>query len=262
MSRYLIQTDKEVSVVERAALYLLDEPFERSDLANLSALDKNPSLCPVGSVEFVQAWIRHLGLVEPKPIDYPFSLYRFLGREVWVTQGVHLLLASSFPIFVKPVATKAWAGRVLTTDSDLTGLDGPVLVSDVVRFNEEFRVYVLKQGTDPAKILFVGRYDNLDCGLETAPLGVISKAKEMIQVFERGAGNHSYPCAYALDIGITDTGKILLVEVTDAWAVGLYKPDIGAYPSYRKDYFKWLHARWEQIVAESAGRQTFSEELQ
>ncbi len=70
MSRYLIQTDKEVSVVERAALYLLDEPFERSDMANLSALDKNPSLCPVGSVEFVQAWIRHLGLVEPKPIDY------------------------------------------------------------------------------------------------------------------------------------------------------------------------------------------------
>jgi hypothetical protein len=261
MSRYLIQTDKEVSVTERAALYLLDEPVERSDLANLSVLDKNPSLCPVGSVEFVQAWIRHLGLVEPKPIDYPFSLYKFLGREVWMAQGVHLLLVSSFPLFVKPVATKAWTGRVLTRDSDLTGLDGPVLVSDVVQFNEEFRVYVLKQGTDSAKILFVGRYDNLDCGLETPPLDVISKANEMIQVFERGAGDHSYPCAYALDIGITDSGRVLLVEVTDAWAVGLYKPDTGIYPGYRKDYFNWLHARWEQIVAESTGQQIFSEEM-
>ncbi|QKE37434.1 ATP-grasp domain-containing protein [Ferrovum myxofaciens] len=257
MPRFLIQTDKEVSTVERAALYLLDEPFERAALNDLGDFNHDASLCPVGSVEFVRARIAELCLPVPKPIDYPFSLSGFFGRYIRLYGDCRLLPPDSFPVFVKPVVTKAWTGKVLTKDSNLSDLPGLVWISDVVAFKEEFRVYVLKRGTGPAKILFISRYDEFEDGPESAPPEVVLKANEMIQLFEKEGFENGgenvrsmhHPCAYALDLGITTDGQILLVEVTDAWAAGLYKPASGLFPNYRNDYFDWLYARWQQIAA-------------
>lgn len=247
--RFLVQTDKEISGVERAALYLLDFPCVRSNLSELllgvpKAPDK--TLCPVGSVEFVRAWLYHLELHEPEPVDYPRELRQFLGRDINQFSNAASIPSSLLPVFIKPVATKAWTGFVANRPEDIPEGDAklkwPVWTSSVVKFHEEYRAYIQDE-----RILFVGRYDDFEDGYEAPPPQVMAFIQNMIdhlssQVVETRLA------AYALDVGICTDGKIRLIELTDAWACGLYRPDTAQYPSYRLDYFKWLYARWEQIA--------------
>jgi hypothetical protein len=49
------------------------------------------------------------------------------------------------------------------------------------------------------------------------------------------------PVAYAIDFGVTEEGRTLLVEVNDAYALGCY----GLHPT---PYANMLEDRWRQIV--------------
>lgn len=243
--RFLIQTDKEISSVERAAFYLLDFPCVRSTLQDLllgvpKAPDK--TLCPVGSVEFFRAWLYHLELHEPEPIDYPQELEQFLGRDINQFNDVKSIPPSMFPVFVKPVATKAWTGFVANKPEDIAQLRGSVWTSSVVEFREEFRAYV--QGK---RMLFVSRYDDLEDGCETPSSQVMAFISDMIDALSAPSSETRLD-AYALDVGVCADGEIRLIELTDAWACGLYRPDTPKYQGYRMDYFKWLYARWGQIA--------------
>ncbi|WP_298128441.1 ATP-grasp domain-containing protein [Ferrovum sp.] len=232
--------------VERAAFYMLDEPYVRASLDGIGATTADRQLCPVGSVEFVRAWINHLGLEEPQPVDYPAVLRGFMGRNLLrFDDPKQIPFITSFPVFIKPVATKAWTGFVAKERGEVTDLSGPVWVSDAVEFREEYRFYV-KDG----RILFVGRYDEFEEGYESPPAKVVGVVQRMIvalasSLVEIGPWLSS---VYALDAGICTDGLVRLVEITDAWACGLYKPDAALYPAYRQDYFAWLYARWEQIA--------------
>ncbi len=250
--RFLMQTDREISSVERAALYMPDKPCVRASLAGIEAATADRQLCPVGSVEFVRAWINHLGLKEPQPVDYPVVLREFMGRNLLrFDDPKQIPLITSFPVFIKPVATKAWTGFVAKERGEVVSLTGPVWVSDVVEFHEEYRVYV-KGG----HILFASRYDEFEDGYEDPPVTVMDAVRHMIdslasQLFETGPWLSP---VYAIDIGICKDGQVRLVEITDAWACGLYKPNTTRYPHYRRDYFDWLYARWSQIAWLSASQ--------
>lgn len=49
------------------------------------------------------------------------------------------------------------------------------------------------------------------------------------------------PAAYAMDWGVTDDGRTLLVEVNEGYSVG-------AYGLYFTDYARFLSARWAQLT--------------
>jgi hypothetical protein len=49
------------------------------------------------------------------------------------------------------------------------------------------------------------------------------------------------PNGYAIDFGVTDDGRTLLIEVNDGYA-------LGSYGLFYLDYAKLLSARWAQLT--------------
>ena len=49
------------------------------------------------------------------------------------------------------------------------------------------------------------------------------------------------PAGYSLDFGVTDTGRTLLIEVNDGYA-------LGSYGLFYIDYAKLLSARWAELT--------------
>ena len=55
------------------------------------------------------------------------------------------------------------------------------------------------------------------------------------------------PRGFSLDFGILeDTGKTVLIEMNDGWALGLYRAEKDA-PFDSRDYARLLHTRWTQM---------------
>ena len=195
----------------------------------------DPSYCPVGSVEFVREYMRACEIAEPAPLDYPEELTKYLYRKVArhasiSTVGKHR--------FVKPVGTKSWTGgilRSLTIEPSM--LDTPIWASDPVNFVCEWRCYVMH-----GQLLFASRYDDQD---DDRPEPDFLSVKNMIIDYTQA------PVAYTLDVGVLDSGETALVEVSDAWALGLYKPEPNApriaLGNYQRAYAEMLWSRWNQL---------------
>jgi hypothetical protein len=184
--------------------------------------------CPVGTVEFCRAWRRAVGVREPAPMDYPQPLMSFLGREVVLHEGADRPLAGCW---VKPVQTKAWPAQRIGAGQSEPG-PGPFWSSEHLDLLAEFRVYVL--GRDVAG---VGRYDdgpNDELGYDQAVVDAMIRAY---------SASGQAPAAYALDVGVLVDGRTVLVEVTDAWAIGYYRGTLSA-----KDYARLLWARWVELA--------------
>jgi ATP-grasp domain, R2K clade family 2 len=62
------------------------------------------------------------------------------------------------------------------------------------------------------------------------------------------AAYKSAPASYAIDFGLTDTGKTLMVEVNEGYS-------IGCYGLFSTEYAQFLSARWAEIThTEDYGR--------
>jgi len=69
----------------------------------------------------------------------------------------------------------------------------------------------------------------------------------MIAVFDASG---EVPAAYALDVALTTYRHLVLMEVTDAWAMGFYRGSCKPL-----SYARMLTARWNEIAStRSAGR--------
>lgn len=111
-------------------------------------------------------------------------------------------------MFVKPVEDiKRFHGTVLDKSEDLIKLGGglediDVWCSEKVRFISEWRLWVLHGeilGLTPYK----GRWDVFP------DVNILRRSVEAYT---------SAPAGYAIDFGITDEGKTLLVEVSDGYS--------------------------------------------
>lgn len=186
-----------------------------------------------GGVPHVVAALNLLGVPIPEVQDYPLCLTRFFGRNVSdSTMGYLRYRHSSQPVFVKPRGgTKLFNGfiytgsiedqiRLNTFDNDM-----PIWESEVVNFVSEYRV-LIHQG-----LVFACRHYKGDCSV----FPNLDVATQAIQRFE-GA-----PVGYSLDLGVTDDGRTLLVEVNDAWALGCY-----GTPSI--PYTEMVVNRWKEMV--------------
>lgn len=109
--------------------------------------------------------------------------------------------------------------------------DIAVWCSEKVNFISEWRLWVLR-GEIIGLTPYAGRWD-------VFPDQNVLKAAA-------GAYRHS-PAAYALDFGVTDKGKTLLVEASD----GLALRSFGLDPV---KYVRFLAARWQELTGREEAR--------
>ena len=241
-------------------------PVRRVSLKDLqSNLDVRGSLAvhggeilPVGTVEFVRAVMGIRGVPEPDGMGYG-PIADFLRREV--REGVlYELKAAEGPVFVKPVATKTFSGFVYDprpgakqSEYQLEQLKAiaslktstRVWLSEVVEFACEWRYYVDAAG----HILAKARYDA--DGDDDAPeptAEVVQSAIDSTVTYLESRGN-AHP--FAIDVGVLTNGRTAVVELSDAWALGLYghARTPGGTDWKAEDYVDFLLQRWRSIVA-------------
>lgn len=164
-------------------------------------------------------------------IDYPKSIEKFLGRKVRKsTINAIYNDPDSWNVFVKPIRNKAFKGRVIKSTHDLIGCgtcgdDTEVYISDVVNFISEYRVFV-RYG----QILDMRHYGGMwDVFPDPAVI------KDCIDSFIDS------PKAYAVDFGVTDDGRTLLVEVNTTCSIGSYGLDAIKYA-------KFISTRWAELT--------------
>ena len=196
-----------------------------------SIADNDPHDPVVGTFSDVKVVLDQLG-VKLTPLDYPDELLPFTGRKIWKSTLFTITShAESWHVFVKPVEdVKRFHGTVLDKSEDLIKLGGglediAIWCSQKVNFISEWRLWVLHGeivGLRPYK----GRWDVFP------DAGVLKKAV---------AAYHSAPAGYALDFGVTDDGRTLLVEMSDGYGLasfGLKAPV----------YMQILAARWQELT--------------
>jgi len=171
----------------------------------------------------------------PVNVDYPGPLHHVLGRTV--RRGIlGDVRASNTPVFIKPVKHKEFTGfvwynrledrrRIVTQPDDVE-----VWISDFVYFRAEFRSYILKN-----VILDVRIYKG-DWSLAPNRRVVEDSVALMAQTKQA-------PWAYCLDWGVDESGRTLLVEMNDGYAMGHY----GLNPAL---YARMLSARWYEMATE------------
>ena len=170
--------------------------------------------------------------VELDFIDYPSELAPFYGRHIREgLLGEIVNMPENWGQFVKPrIASKSFTGRVVNGTRDLIGIglpfDFPVWISQKVNFLSEWRVFVLN-----GDVLDVRPYRG-DYHLHYNA-AVIDSAV---------AAWADSPVAYGLDIGVTDDGRTLVVEVNDGFALGNY----GLFPISSALFSE---ARWREMTA-------------
>ncbi|MFE9626228.1 ATP-grasp domain-containing protein [Streptomyces sp. NPDC006527] len=176
---------------------------------------------------FADAVARELGtgLLEA-PEDWLARLpYELTLRDVEFTTIEEARLLRR-PAFVKPPNDKNFPARVYADGSGLPGPDAvegtePVLVSDIVTFAVEYRLFVL-DGEVRTGSRYAARGD-----LDVAPLAEDPRRAEVLAFAERLAGS-GLPSAVVVDVGLVDGSGWAVVEANAAWASGHYACDADA----------------------------------
>lgn len=246
-------TSYEIRAVLKACV-VHDIPVTRVEIANLSehaAQLQARSVLPVGSVAYLQACMAVAGIAEPDNLTYHPSVRPYLGRRVYSwTAGELKAVPIPRPIFVKPARTKLFTGFILVPGKALSDYDTDVQedfaaylacredeelwTSENKPFQSEWRYYV----SDGQSTGFC-RYDR--DGSETAPAPDAVVVNRTIDAVWSALGH-----PFAIDIGVyAGSGKTGVVELNDAWALGLYASGYGAPTP--EAYTRLLWARWKSL---------------
>lgn len=202
---------------------------------------------PVGSVEFVRCAMQTAGIREPENMSYPEGAQRFLNRSIRQTKAGQVLGTW----FVKPMVTKAFTGFVFDrmrdprtyTEADRESLvafmamapDASVWISEPVQFQSEWRYYIQE-----GKIIGSARYD--PTGADDAPAPAQALVLDCIEAT-------GLETPYAADFGVLQGGETVLVEINDAWGLGLYGKALEPMA-----YLRFLHSRWQSLLAQNSER--------
>ncbi|MBT2448810.1 ATP-grasp domain-containing protein [Streptomyces sp. ISL-43] len=157
-----------------------------------------------------------IGLLEA-PCDWLARLPReFTGREI-LLMPIREAYGLRRPVFVKSPNDKDIPALVYADGSRLPGPDAvdpltEVLVSDVVRFTAEHRLFLLDGAVHTAS-----RYAE-DCRLSLGPASADALA------FAAGLPFATLPSAIVVDVGVAD-GRWSVIEANAAWASGTYACD-------------------------------------
>lgn len=210
--------------------------FSWSDL-DAGRVEVRPETPVVGGVGTVRLALSRLG-IDPPPLDYPEELRDFLGRRVWRTTWKEIrgrFANSETPeaVFVKPAeGDKTFAGYVLRAFRDLIPTarwpdSMPLWASEVVELISEWRVFV-----HHGQAIGIGHYRGDALRFPDA-----ERVRKAIDAF-----SPARPVACAMDFGLTDDGRTILIECNDAFSLGCYGLGPLAYSGMLRD-------RWEELTA-------------
>ena len=220
---YLIQSGQACRD-ERNLFAATDHPRTIIAYDDLAPVADPRATVPVGSVEFVRRYADLNRIPLPDGDTYPEPLRWALRRPV------QSCAFSAVPagFFCKPMRTKAFTGGIAPDANETIDLNEPVWCSPPIQLLAEFRVYIVN-----GRVVGSSRYDDGDDEVEL----------EMEFVHRMIAAYSDAPAGYALDVGVTDAGG-LLVEANDGWALGYYR--WGNMSG--SDYIELLTKRWVEIV--------------
>jgi hypothetical protein len=183
----------------------------------------------VGGVGMVRKRLKALGIDKQDEIEYPSELHNFLNRKIWTSTLKEIIRAEKTGIFIKPLETKLFQGKVILEFKDFIGLNYAeevnVWCSEIVDIVTEWRCFV-RYG-----VLLDVRYYKGDWGSQL-DLEVVEDA---ISKFK------TQPASYCLDFGVDKKGTHYLIEVNDGHSLGTY--GMGAI-----SYAKFLSARWSELT--------------
>ena len=176
------------------------------------------------------------GVLNPHVDDYPVCLKKFLGRKIW-KDTINSISTDeskwSAGWFVKPVDSKVFTGKVISSIKDLIGCGAynenlEVLCSEPVEFVREWRCFVYYDEIIDVRPYKGDWHYNYDANVLDA-------------IMISFLGWKQRPMACSIEIGVTKDGKTLLIECNDAYALGSY-----GLEDFK--YAKLLSARWSQLL--------------
>lgn len=185
----------------------------------------------VGYVGTVKWRLRRFDIVVPE-MDYPEELQSFLGRKIWKSTINYINYHPElWPVFVKSVENKEITGKIIADPKDLVGtgtcgVNKDVYCSEIVNIEAEWRCFV-RYGQILDVRPYKGNYHKV--------LYDYNVIEDCVKQFK------SAPAGYALDFGVTDKGKTILIEFNDGYA-------LGSYGLLYYDYTKLLSARWAELT--------------
>lgn len=194
---------------------------------------------PVGTVEYVQRWCELADICLPSSLSYPQQFHKYLHRKV--RSGS--FWEASLHEFVKPgERVKAFTGGIKGNITEPVDRYEPVWISECVPFESEFRFYIHDFVNGP-KIWGWARYDEL-------PTSNPEPDFDLVEAIAQEYHDDLGPLAYSVDIGWRpDLQRYALVEINDAWALGLYEnTDPQSNPPTRQQYADMIVNRWRQIL--------------
>ena len=193
-------------------------------------IKKTDSYLPLhmGSVEYIRNVWQAFDIDEPRPLGYPPELKQYFNRKIEHQYHCGWIKGD---LFVKPYYPKKFDTFITYGEGEFASY--PIeqrFEQEIVEFAQEYRVYCIGN-----TIVGHGRYDPL----ELDDLDIVD-----VYEFTKCIMNDwtDKPCAYAIDVGIIVGKGLSLVELTDAWAIGWYKP------MSLEQYSKMLKLRWNEIV--------------
>ncbi|MCR5167531.1 MAG: ATP-grasp domain-containing protein [Oscillospiraceae bacterium] len=184
----------------------------------------------LGGISLVRQRLNELGLSLPD-VDYPDELSEYLGRKIWMS-NINTVNSSPelWPVFIKPVKSKIFTGRLVRSPKDLIGCgnsetDVEIYCSEPVEFVAEYRCFV--------------RYSRI---IDVRSYGGNWKITPDSGIIEKCVASYKHsPKGYALDFGVTDNGRTLLIEANATVSIGSYGLNV-------IDYAKLLSARWAELT--------------
>ena len=219
-------------------------PF--TDIEKLNPEESLTRFVPVGSVEFVKAYSQHVGIRLPEDFSYGIcdsQLDQFLMRVI--RRGTYG--EATLTDFVKPISIKSFTGNIkghieISSAGPSPSEDVPVWISPAVPFGAEFRFYI-QDFIGGGKIQGWSRYDDSNMVCPEPDIGLVEAIMKELE-------ENIAPGAYTVDIGWRpDLERYCLVEINDAWALGLYEnSDFQSNPTTRQQYADMLVSRWRQIL--------------
>ena len=120
------------------------EVFKYFDVKDVQEKDKDAIF--VGGVGMVRKRLNILGIEKQDEVEYPIELHEFLNRKVWTSTLNQIIAEELTGVFIKPVKTKLFQGKVINEFKDFIGLnyegDIKIWCSEVINVVTEWRCFV------------------------------------------------------------------------------------------------------------------------
>jgi hypothetical protein len=177
---------------------------------------------PIGSVEFVSAFLWHFHRLKPKPWNVPEELYDFAERKIY--NGTETSILGKKNIYVKSnEKIKGFSELIDVPDYPLP-TPGNYQVSEWISIDSEWRAFVYKN-----RLVGLQNY----CG-EFTRFPDVDRIHDMVKAFEFAPA----PVAYTLDVGVNENSTFV-IEVHDFFSCGLYGfSDLKALPHM---FHRWFY---------------------